>query len=60
MTERIEEAIATVTAKEHYSLDPLGPGGRPVGSGDLCGRECPFEGLGERQDEMVITHHKFP
>ncbi len=42
MAEHLEEAIATVTAKEHYSFDPLGPGGRPVGTGDLCGGECPF------------------
>lgn len=42
MAECIEEAIATVTLKEHYSFDPLGPGGRLVGSGDLCGGKCPF------------------
>lgn len=59
MTERFEEAIATVTAKEHCGFDPLGPGGPLVGSGDLCGQERPFEGLRERQDAMVITHHSF-
>ena len=42
VTERFEEAIATVTAKEHYSFDHLGPG-RLVGSGDLCNREGPLK-----------------
>ena len=42
MAERLEEAIAPGTAKERYSFDPLGPGSRLVGSGDLSAESVPF------------------
>ncbi len=52
MTEGFEEAIATVTAKEHYSF---GPGGL-IGSGDLCSRECRFEGLASAKTRWLLPN----
>ncbi len=60
MAERPRRPSPPSPLRSYYSLDPLGPGGRLVGSGNLCGGACPFEGLSERKTRWLLPNTQFP